>query len=95
MSDNCCICGKPLKNKFGNNPEPFKKSGRCCDKCNTEFVIPARLSDLTIINNEKVKLIKELRDLTGTGMIECKTALFQNNWNIDQAYSWIRKHGLC
>lgn len=91
MTDNCCICGKPLKNKFGNNPEPFKKSGRCCDKCNTEFVIPTRFTDLTIITEKNKKLIKELRDLTGVGMIEAKTALFKNDWDIERAIDWIKE----
>lgn len=38
----CCICGKPLEG-HGNNPYPLKKTGRCCDKCNIEKVIPARI----------------------------------------------------
>ena len=40
----CCICGKDYLG-YGNNAEPYKK-GRCCDKCNKQFVIPARLKDL-------------------------------------------------
>ena len=38
---NCCICGIKIKD-YGNNPDPVKLSGRCCDKCNKEVVIPAR-----------------------------------------------------
>lgn len=38
----CCICGEPLKG-YGNNPAPYKESGKCCDACNRKFVIPARL----------------------------------------------------
>ena len=41
----CCICGKPIKG-YGNNPEPYKHEGSCCDDCNLEFVIPARLAEL-------------------------------------------------
>ena len=37
----CCICGKRFKG-YGNNPDPLKKEGRCCDECNKE-VIKARL----------------------------------------------------
>lgn len=42
IPDSCCICGKPLEG-HGNNPYPLKKTGRCCDKCNIEKVIPARI----------------------------------------------------
>lgn len=39
----CVICGNLCENKFGNNPEPLKESGRCCDKCNRDVII-ARVS---------------------------------------------------
>lgn len=39
----CCICGKEVEG-FGNNPEPVKHEGRCCDVCNVTFVIPARVN---------------------------------------------------
>lgn len=42
----CTIC----KMKFigsGNNPAPVKFSGRCCDKCNYELVVPMRIISLT------------------------------------------------
>ena len=42
MEDCCCICGEPL-NGYGNNPAPYIKDGRCCDACNSKFVIPARI----------------------------------------------------
>ena len=40
--ETCCICGEPI-NGYGNNPEPYRRTGRCCDACNIKFVIPARL----------------------------------------------------
>ena len=40
----CCICGKKF-NGYGNNPDPVKKEGRCCDDCNSTKVIPARLEE--------------------------------------------------
>jgi hypothetical protein len=43
--DICCICGEPIEG-YGNNPEPSKHEGRCCDACNMKFVIPARLAEL-------------------------------------------------
>lgn len=45
METKCCICGKEIIG-FGNNPWPVKDSGCCCDKCNSEFVIPARIEML-------------------------------------------------
>lgn len=46
----CCICGKKAEG-FGNNPQPIKDKGRCCDACNAEVVIPARLG--IMIKNKK------------------------------------------
>ena len=42
MKYTCCICGKKAEG-FGNNPEPVKSKGECCDTCNAEVVIPVRL----------------------------------------------------
>lgn len=39
-------------------------------------------------------LVKELRERTGAGMMECKKALTQNNGDIDAAAEWLRKQGL-
>jgi hypothetical protein len=33
MKNKCCIC-KKVFNSYGHNPQPIKKKGRCCDKCN-------------------------------------------------------------
>lgn len=41
----CCICGDDFEG-YGNNPAPYKESGKCCDACNRKFIIPARLSQL-------------------------------------------------
>ncbi len=38
----CCICGKKFTG-WGNNPAPVKLKGECCDECNNDYVIPARL----------------------------------------------------
>jgi elongation factor Ts len=39
-------------------------------------------------------LIKELREITGIGMMECKKALEETNGNIDLAIDELRKKGL-
>lgn len=39
----CCFCGEVIDG-YGNNPEPLKTyPNRCCDKCNSEVVIPERI----------------------------------------------------
>ncbi len=39
-------------------------------------------------------LVKELRERTGAGMMECKKALGENAGDIDAAGEWLRKQGL-
>ena len=39
-------------------------------------------------------LVKELRERTGAGMMECKKALTENDGNIESAADWLRKTGL-
>jgi elongation factor Ts len=39
-------------------------------------------------------LVKQLRDMTGAGMMDCKTALTETNGNIDEAVDWLRKKGI-
>jgi len=40
------------------------------------------------------QLVKELRERSGAGMMECKKALTQNDGDIDTAIEWLRKQGL-
>src|SRR6476660_9219120 len=39
-------------------------------------------------------MIKELRERSGAGMMECKKALTENGGNTDAAIEWLRKQGL-
>jgi elongation factor Ts len=39
-------------------------------------------------------LVKELRERTGAGMMECKKALTENGGDIDASAEWLRKSGL-
>jgi elongation factor Ts len=39
-------------------------------------------------------MVKELRDLTGAGMMDCKAALTECDGNLDAAVDWLRKKGL-
>ncbi|MBF0622054.1 MAG: elongation factor Ts [Magnetococcales bacterium] len=40
------------------------------------------------------KLVKELRDKTGAGMMDCKKALTENNGDMEAAVDWLRKKGI-
>ncbi len=40
------------------------------------------------------QMVKELRERSGAGMMECKKALVQNDGNIEIAIEWLRKQGL-
>jgi elongation factor Ts len=39
-------------------------------------------------------MVKELRDSTGAGMMDCKAALTENDGNLEAAVDWLRKKGL-
>lgn len=43
----CCICGGEFTG-WGNNPYPVVKDedAQCCDACNSERVLPARIAML-------------------------------------------------
>ena len=44
--------------------------------------------------NISAKLVKELREQTGAGMMDCKKALTETEGNIDKAIDFLRKKGL-
>ncbi|KJV36157.1 translation elongation factor Ts [Luteibacter yeojuensis] len=39
-------------------------------------------------------LVKDLRERSGVGMMECKKALVENNGDIEAAMEWLRKNGM-
>jgi elongation factor Ts len=39
-------------------------------------------------------LVKELRDRTGAGMMDCKKALAENNGDMEASIDWLRTKGL-
>ena len=39
-------------------------------------------------------LVKELREKTGAGMMDCKKALTENDGDLEQSVDWLRKKGL-
>ena len=40
------------------------------------------------------KLVKELRDMTGAGMMDCKKALAETNGDKEKAVEWLRQKGI-
>lgn len=59
----CCLCGGTYTH-WGNNPDPlcdpYDMISRCCDKCNAEKVLPARIRDLANIKAREHKARREL-----------------------------------
>jgi hypothetical protein len=50
----CCFCG--TEERYGNNPAPFEveKGERCCDDCNRDLVVAARVRAASYKGNDKV-----------------------------------------
>lgn len=44
--------------------------------------------------NISAQTVKELRDKTGAGMMDCKAALAETNGDVEAAIDWLRKKGL-
>ena len=40
------------------------------------------------------KLVKDLREKTGAGMMDCKKALVATEGNIEKAIIWLREKGI-
>ena len=54
----CVICGREFSG-YGNNPWPVMQTGTCCDECNFDVVLPARMAG----NTRKVKTKDSLKDI--------------------------------
>ena len=46
------------------------------------------------MGNITAKLVKDLRDKTGAGMMDCKKALNETDGDLDKALEWLRKKGI-
>ena len=49
---------------------------------------------MTIVANITSQMVKELREKTGAGMMDCKTALVETNGDMEAGVDWLRKKGL-
>jgi hypothetical protein len=43
----------------------------------------------SLTDDEKLLVVKKLREDTGWGMMDCKSALNESKWNYDNAKSWL------
>ena len=50
-----------------------------------------RISDVmcSLTDDEKLDLVKRLREETGWGMMDCRRALRGTKWDMDSAKSWL------
>lgn len=46
------------------------------------------------MSNITASMVKELREVSGAGMMDCKNALNENNGDMDAAVDWLRTKGL-
>ena len=46
------------------------------------------------MSNITAKLVKDLRDKTGAGMMDCKKALNESDGSLEKAIEWLRKKGI-
>lgn len=44
--------------------------------------------------SNEADLVKQLRELTQAGMMDCKAALKEANWNLDKAIEFLKKKGI-
>ncbi len=49
---------------------------------------------MKVLKMSSMELIKKLRDTTGSGIVDCKKALSENNNDIDASVKWLREKGI-
>ena len=64
------------------------------EKIKFQFKTYYSLFLLLQMGNISAKLVKDLRDKTGAGMMDCKKALNETDGNVDKALEWLRKKGI-
>ena len=64
------------------------------EKIKFQFKTYYSLFLLLQMGNITAKLVKDLRDKTGAGMMDCKKALNETEGNLDKALEWLRKKGI-
>ena len=49
---------------------------------------------MKVLKMSSMELIKKLRDTTGSGIVDCKKALSENNNDIEASVKWLREKGI-
>ena len=49
---------------------------------------------MKVLKMSSMELIKKLRDTTGSGIVDCKKALSENNNDIEASIKWLREKGI-
>lgn len=62
--------------------------------CAVNLAINLKEVSETIMAEVSAKLVKELRDKTGAGMMDCKKALGETEGDVEKAIDWLRKKGI-
>jgi elongation factor Ts len=61
-------------------------------------IVKAQLNDIYYERYQKMQItasmVKELREKTGAGMMDCKTALSENGGDFEKSVDWLRKKGI-
>jgi hypothetical protein len=57
-TERCVICNQVIKG-WGNNPWPLKEQGRCCNDCNSFFVIPERMRRIYLSSDRSTRQATE------------------------------------
>jgi elongation factor Ts len=84
-----------MKKAEGNlTPNYCMTDVRKRDKFSKEIGIRKQKSKGKIMANITSELIKELREKTSAGMMDCKKALEENNGDMAAASDWLREKGL-
>ena len=67
----------------------MNKDNKNTDLDNTDKKL--RISDVmcSLTDGEKLDLVKRLREETGWGMMDCRRALRDSKWDMDNAKSWL------
>ena len=52
------------------------------------------LHQMKVLKMSSMELIKKLRDTTGSGIVDCKKALSENNNDIEASVKWLREKGI-
>ena len=60
---------------------------------NTVFLMRMNPQKVRLIMAITAAMVKELREMTGAGMMDCKKALNETNGNMDEAVEFLRKNG--